>query len=162
TSFVRSVEPVSTTMTSSTRSATEPRQAGRLSSSSRTIMVSDTPGRPAPPPPGETAAGTGPGAGPGPGAPPGRRGPVAPAGPPFPAERGKVLGELRCGAHPGGGEGAAAVMMHDHVQRHQQGEAGPPRPHGQVVVVEEAQPVALVEPAQVLQRLPPGQQAEAR
>ena len=41
-STVRSFEPVSTTMISSTRSAAAPRQAGRLSSSSLTIMHRDT------------------------------------------------------------------------------------------------------------------------
>ncbi len=44
-SLVRSVEPVSTTTISSTRSAAEARQAGRFSSSFFTIMHSDTRGR---------------------------------------------------------------------------------------------------------------------
>jgi hypothetical protein len=42
TSLVRSVDPVSTTIISSTRSAVEARQSGRLASSSLTIMHNDT------------------------------------------------------------------------------------------------------------------------
>src|SRR5262249_6464326 len=43
-SRVRSVDPVSTTTTSSTRSLTEPRHRPRFSSSLRTIMTSETRG----------------------------------------------------------------------------------------------------------------------
>src|SRR5262245_15178935 len=43
-SFVASVEPVSTTMISSTRSATEPRQSARFASSFLTIMHRETVG----------------------------------------------------------------------------------------------------------------------
>jgi len=44
-SLVLSVEPVSTTIISSTRSRAEPRQAGRFASSFLTITHKDTPGR---------------------------------------------------------------------------------------------------------------------
>ena len=111
---VRSVEPVSTTMTSSTRSAAEPRQAGRLSSSFRTIMHSDTCGR-------RPAAG-------------GRRlaGGQAVAGglglAPLPAEEPEVVLQLAAAVHAQRGEGAAAEVVDEHVLGGQQRVAGPACP----------------------------------
>src|SRR5262249_15682571 len=151
--LVRSVEPVSTTITSWNRPAAEARQAGRVASSFLTIRHSGTPppdkcccasnssrrgrggaSRGARPSWARGRAGQG----------EGRIGRDVPRGggrgvvtgavlrPPLGAEALEVVGQLLAAIDAQGSEGAAAEVMHEHVLRHQQAEARAPRPHRQV------------------------------
>src|SRR5438132_5900875 len=56
---------------------------------------------------------------------------------------------------------AAAEVMHEHAQRNEELEPRLPRPHAQVIVIEEPEPIALVEAADLLQHFAADEQAEA-
>ena len=83
-------------------------------------------------------------------------------GAPLVAEPGVVLLQLPAAVDPQSGERPAAVVVHEHVKRHQQVEARLAGPDAQVVVVEETQAIALVQAADAVEDLAADQQAEAR
>ena len=73
----------------------------------------------------------------------------------------RVLLQQALGVDAVAGERPAAEVVDEQVVRHGQLEPRPPRPQGQVVVVEEPQPEPLVQPADGLVHGPRHQQAEA-
>src|SRR5947209_5220780 len=87
-----------------------------------------------------------------------RRLPLAPLG----FEALEVCHQLLPAINVQGGKRAAAEVVDENVLRHQGLEAGLPDAYPQVVVVEEAQAELLIEAADLVQHLAPGQQAEAR
>ena len=143
---VRSVEPVSTTIISSTRPAAGAEALGQI----RLFVLDDHAERDAR---AWRQAG------------PRRRVGEAIAGralrAPFLAEPGEVLFELSAAVDPQRGERPAAEVVDEHVECQQQMKAGLASADAQVVVVEEAQAEALVEAADAVEDLAADQQAEA-
>ena len=89
-----------------------------------------------------------------------RRTPLATTHPPLLRELPPVLLEQSLRINPRSRKRPAAEMMNKEVVGDGQFKAGPPRPDGQIIVIEEPQPEPLVEPADRLINDPLHEQAE--
>src|SRR5205085_7608584 len=82
-------------------------------------------------------------------------------GTPLALEALEVVLELLAAVDAQAGKGAAAEMMHEHVEGHQQAKTGGAGAHAQVINIEEAQAIALIEAADLVEHRPAHEQAKA-